>query len=155
MIRPSDFMQNLETVHLESIRDRDEIAVPTGRGRSAFIDVADIGKVIAKTLTEDGHSGKGYTLTGPKALNFSEVADILTEGLGRPIRYRQIGAVLFLIEQMRRAQPMGISLVMTALYTVQRLGKASATTGEVERLLGWPPNDLGHYVGHRASLWRR
>jgi uncharacterized protein YbjT (DUF2867 family) len=154
MIRPSDFMQNLETVHLESIRDRDEIAVPAGQGRSSFIDVSDIGEVIAKTHLEDGHSAKGYTLTGPKALNFAEVANILTEVLGRPIRYRQIGAVLFLIEQMRRGQPIGMSLVMTALYTVQRFGKASTITGEVERLLGRPPNDIRHYIGRVTSLWR-
>ena len=154
MIRPSDFMQNLETVHLESIRDRDEIAVPAGKGRSSFIDVADIGEVIAKVLLQDGHGGMGYTLTGPKALNFFQVAHILTDVLGRPIRYRELGAMAFLWEHLRSGRALGIGLVMTALYTVQRLGKSATVTDEVRQLLGRPPNDMRTYTTRSADLWR-
>ena len=44
LLRPSFFMQNLSTTHASDIRDRDEIYVPAGRGRTNFIDVADIGE---------------------------------------------------------------------------------------------------------------
>ena len=153
MIRPSDFMQNLETVHLQSIRDRDEIAVPAGQGRSSFIDVVDIGDVIAKVLLQEGHGGKGYTLTGPEALNFSDVAHILTEVLGRHIRYRELGALAFLWEHLREGRALGIGLVMTALYSAQRFGKASTVTDEVKRLLGRPPGDMPTYATRSRDLW--
>lgn len=153
MIRPSDFMQNLETVHLESIRDRDEIAVPAGQGKSSFIDVDDIGEVIARILLEDGHLNKGYTLTGPQALSFGEVADALSHTLGRTIRYRKVSPLRFILEQRARGQPLGLNLVMTALYTVQRLGKASTVTSEVEALLGRPPGGLDQYLRRQRALW--
>lgn len=87
ILRPSDFMQNFETVHRQSIR-RGEIAVPAGGGRSAFVDVADIGEIGAKVLLEGGHERRGYTLTGPEALSFDEVAQCFSLILGRPVRYR-------------------------------------------------------------------
>ncbi len=155
MIRPSDFMQNLETVHLESIRDRNEIAVPAGKGCSAFIDVSDIGEVIGRVLLEDGHAEKGYTLTGPEALSFDQVAEALTEALGRPIRYRKVGVPRFLIEQRARRQPLGLSLVMTALYTVQRVGKASTVTNTVSELLGRPPHTLRDYLTRESAIWTK
>lgn len=81
MLRPSDFMQNLETVHQEDIRIRGKISVPAGQGASAFIDFADVGAVAAQVLSEKGHAGAGYTLTGPEALTFSQVARVMAQVL--------------------------------------------------------------------------
>lgn len=155
MIRPSDFMQNLETVHLAGVLDHDEIAVPAGSGRSSFVDVADVGAVIARVLTTEGHSGQGYTLTGPKALSFDDVVHIMSEIIRRPIKYRRVGVLRFLAEHMRARQPLPLGLVMAALYTVQRLGKASLVTGEVERLLGRPPRTMRDYIKSNVSIFSR
>jgi len=153
MIRPSDFMQNLETVHLSGIVARNEIAVPAGRGRSSFIDVIDVGAVIARVLTSEGHSGKGYTITGPEALSFDDVARTLTEVLGRPIRYREVGVLKFLAEHLRARLPLPLGLVMAALYSVQRFDQASLVTGEVGRLLGRPPRTLREFVVRNSAVW--
>ncbi len=153
MIRPSDFMQNLETVHLEGIRDRNEIAVPAGRGRSAFIDVADIGAAVAKVMTEEGHVGRGYTLTGPIALSFTEVAAALSTVLGRTILYRPLGIARFLFEQHRCGRPLGLNLVMTMLYTLQRAGGAKGVTGDLQALLGRPAGTLSAYLERHSALW--
>ena len=154
MVRPSDFMQNLETVHLEGIRDQNEIAVPAGRGRSAFIDVADIGEMIAKVMTEAGHEGRGYTLTGPVALSFKEVAQTLSAILGRTITYRPTSIARFLIEQQRRGRALGLNLAMTMLYTVQRLGGADGVTEDLRSLLGRPPGTLTSYIQRNNALWQ-
>ncbi len=54
-IRPSFFQQNLSTIHAADIhaadiRDRDDIVVPAGNGRTAFVDTADVGVVAAVAL---------------------------------------------------------------------------------------------------------
>ncbi len=152
MIRPSDFMQNLETVHREAIKFRGEIAVPAGSGRSAFIDVDDVAAVAARILTEPGHDAKGYTLTGPEALSFHDVVRELSAILGHPVNYRPVGALQFLLEQRKRGQG-NIALVMTALYTIQRLGLAAGVTREVERLLGRPATPLRSYLERTRSVW--
>lgn len=155
MLRPADFMQNLETVHRDDIRLRDRIAVPAGRGASAFVDVADLGAVAAKVLTEDGHVGQGYSLIGPEALDFAQVAAVMTRVLGRPIRYDPPSIPRFIHQRMAQGDPLGITLVMTVLYTVQRLGRAAEVTADLPRLLGRPPGDLHAYVARNAGLWAR
>jgi len=153
MVRPADFMQNLETVHREDIRARGRIAVPAGRGASAFIDVADVGAVAAKVLTEDGHARQGYTLTGPEALTFAQVAEIMSDVLDRPIRYDPPWVVQFIARRRAEGTPLGMALVMTALYSVQRFGGASALTDDVPRLLGRPAGDLRSYVARERAMW--
>ncbi len=153
MLRPSDFMQNLEAVHREAIALRGEIALPAGHGRSAFVDVEDVGAVAALALGQDGHEGRSYELTGPRALDFHEVAAILSEALGRAVRYRSVSAPRFVLDERRRGTPLPMALVMTALYTAQRLGAADGVTGEVERLLGRPAGDLVSYVARRRDVW--
>ena len=154
MIRPSDFMQNLETVHVDDIRDRNEISVPAGHGRAAFVDVADIGQVVATVMTEEGHVGRGYSLTGSEALSFTEVAATLSVALGRTITYRPLGVARFLLEQCRRGRPLGLSLVMTLLYTVQRVGGADEVTGDLEALLARRAGTLSEYVVRRSAVWQ-
>ena len=146
-------MQNLDTVHREDIAQRNEIALPAGHGRSAFIDVADIGAVAAQVLTENGHAGKAYALTGPQALDFDEVAAILSDELGHTITYRSPSPWRFVAEQRSRGRPLSLALVMTALYTVQRFGLAAEMTREVERVLGRPATDLRTYAERVRRSW--
>ncbi len=87
LLRAGFFMQNLDTTHRAEIRDENEIFIPAGHGRTAFIDVRDIAAVAAKTLTESGHDNVAYPLTGEESLTYDEVADVLTASLGRPITY--------------------------------------------------------------------
>jgi len=153
MLRPADFMQNLETVHRDDIRLRDQIAVPAGHGASAFIDVVDVAAVAAKVLLEPGHTSRGYTLTGPVALNFHEVAEILSEVLGRPIQYRPPGMLRFIRERQAAGVPLGMALIMTTLYTVQRVGRSADVTEDVLRILGRAPGDFRSYARRNRPIW--
>ena len=151
-VRPSDFMQNLETEHLASIMEKGEIAVPAGKGRSAFIDVADVGEVVVHSLLTAHHVGKGYTLTGPAALDFEEVANLMSGVMRRPIRYRDVSLPGFVFEKRAQGVPLGLCLVMAALYTVQRFGFAAETTDTVRRLIGHAPTDFATYARSRFGI---
>ena len=150
VLRPSDYMQNLESVHREAVR-RGEIRLPAGRGRSALIDVRDIGRCAAVVL-KDGLTGE-WALTGPEALNWHEVCAALSEELDYTVRYRSANPVLFLLQQWRRGNPLGMSAVMTALYTVQRLGLAAEVTEGVSNLTGEPPTQFREYAGRERAVW--
>lgn len=154
LLRPSFFMQNLDTTHRAEIRDRDEIAVPAGAGRTSFIDVRDIGAAAARVLTEPGHAGQAYTLTGSEALTYTQVAAIFSRALGRPIKYANPNPWAF--ERARRAQGTSAEMVrvMTALYLTVRLGLGARVTPELERLLGRPPIRLEQYVRDYADAWQ-
>ena len=85
-LRAGYSMQNLTTVHLAEVRDRDEVFVPAGDGRTAFVAVRDLAAVAVLALTGPGHERRAYELTGTSAPTYDEVAAVLTDVLGRRIR---------------------------------------------------------------------
>ena len=87
LLRASYFMQNLSEIHRPEIVERDEVFVPAGDGALSFVDARDVAAVAAATLTEPGHEGRAYDLTGPVALDFATVADVFTDVLDRRITY--------------------------------------------------------------------
>ena len=153
MVRPADFMQNLETVHRDSIILRNEIAVPAGAGRSPFVDVADVGAVVAKILLSTSTHPDGYTLTGPAALSFGDVTQLLSDVLGRPIRYRPVSIWRFMMEQRQLGGALMLRLVMSALYTVQKFGWATPVTGDIQAVLGRAPASMADYVRRNREVW--
>ncbi len=157
-LRPGFFMQNLSTTHRDEIRLRDEIFVPAGNGRTSFVDVRDIGAVAALALTSSTaeHLYKGYELTGSQALTYSEAATILTTVLGRKITYRDPSIIGFIWQKWQKERtPMGFTLIMVALYTVSKLGKAARITKEIERLLGRPPITFQQFANDYRAVWMR
>ena len=154
-LRCSFFMQNLNTTHRAEIRDRDEIYVPVGRARTGFIDVRDIGAVAALALTQSGYENQAYDLTGGEALDYYQVAQLLTEVLGRRITYKHPSAPAFFFRQLQNKSPLVYALVTTWLYGNTRRGMADRITSEVERLLGRKPITLKQYLQDYHKAWLR
>ena len=152
-LRAAFFMQNLSTTHRDDIRLHDDIMVPAGIGRTAFVDVRDLAAVAALTLTEAGHARRAYELTSDEALTYDEVARILSDVLGRTIRYPHPNVLQFWNRMHERRQPMGYVLVMTALYAVAALGKAGHLTDDTRRLLGRDPVTFRQFAQDSAEVW--
>jgi len=152
-LRASFFMENLSTTHQAEIRDRNEIAVPVGKARTSFVDVRDLGAVAARALTEPGYENKVYTLTGSEALDYQQVAAILTESLGRTIRYTRPSVFGFVAQQLTHGRSLGIIVVMAGLYTITRFGNASEVTHDVQTLLGCPPILFKQFVNDYRASW--
>lgn len=155
-LRPSFFMQNLSTTHRDEIRLRNEIFVPAGNGRTSFIDTRDIGAVAALALTSrsNEHLNKGYELTGSEALTYTETAQILTEVLGRTITYKDPSVLRFIWQKWQKEHtPLGFTMIMVALYSVAKVGKAAGLTKETERLLGRPPITFRQFAEDYKPTW--
>jgi len=152
-LRPSFFMQNLSTQHRDEIRTRNEIFVPAGKGKTSFIDVRDIGAVAAKTLTEPGHDNRAYTLTGSEALDYFTVARMLSDELGREIRYANPSLIRFIQRKRSEGLNWGFVLVMTGIYTTARLGRAGGLTSTVSDLLGRPPITMAQFLHDFRDVW--
>jgi uncharacterized protein YbjT (DUF2867 family) len=148
-------MQNLSTTHRREIAERDEIFVPAGRGKTNFIDVRDIGEAAAKTILETGHEGRAYELTGAEAFDYFEIARMLSDVLGRTIRYAKPSIPRFVFRAVRAGTPLPYALVMAGLYSASALGKAERTTDELERLLGRKPRDFRAFAATEREAWRR
>jgi uncharacterized protein YbjT (DUF2867 family) len=116
LLRPGFFMQNLSGTHAEDIVRYGEIIVPAGEGRTSFLDARDIAEAAAVVLTEPGHEGQAYTLTGAEALTYGEAAAILTKALGQTIAYRRPSLWRFVRYMRRRGFAWDFIGVMAGIY---------------------------------------
>ncbi len=152
-LRCGFFMQNLSTTHATDIKYRNEIPLPVGKAKTAFIDVRDIAAVATIALTEKRHANQIYTLTGTEALSYNEVAEILSQALNRTIRYTNPMIPTFIFQQLRQGQKLGFTLVVTALYTITRFGNAKTITDDVSRILGRKPISFSQFARDYREIW--
>jgi uncharacterized protein YbjT (DUF2867 family) len=156
-VRPSFFMENLSGVHAPDIGDRDQIVVPAGRGATAFVAAADVAAVaVAALLDPAGHRDRAWTPTGPEALTYAQVAQVLSAELGRPIRYTRPGVLRYAAHARRvLGMPAAMVAVTTAIYTVARLGRAGGLTDDVHRVTGRPPLSFADWAHQHRAAWAR
>ena len=156
ILRPGFFAQNLTDAYRRDIVEDDLIYLPAGTGRVAFIDTRDIGEVAGTVFADPApHRGKGYTLTGPRAVTFDEVARVLSVTLGRTISYQPATVLGYARHLRRRRLPMAQVAVQTVLHTGLRRGDAEAVDPTLQRLLGRPGRTLEDYVREHAASWER
>ncbi|MFE0421682.1 NAD(P)H-binding protein [Streptomyces sp. NPDC058953] len=95
VVRPTWFAQNFsEGFFLDAVRSG-ELRLSAGDGATPFVDAEDIADVVVAALTGDGHTGRTYELSGPRALTFAEAAAEITTASGRPVRYTPVDPAEF------------------------------------------------------------
>lgn len=156
VLRPGFFAQNLADAYRQDIVDDDRIHLPAGDGRVAFIDTRDIGAVAAAVFADPlPHGGRGYTLTGPRAVTFDDVASMLTTTLGRTVVYEPASILGYARHLRRRRLPLAQIAVQTVLHTGLRRGDAETVDPTLERLLGRKGRTIEDYVREHAATWCR
>jgi nucleoside-diphosphate-sugar epimerase len=153
-LRAAFFSQNLVrdiTTHAVDIAKNNEILVPAGKGLTSFVDSRDVAEVAVRVMKEPAaHAGRAYVLTGPEKLDYHQVAAIMTEVLGRPIRYREPSMLRF----WRTVGPRvswDTLLFMSGVYFLTRTGKNAPMTDTLGRLLGRPPRTMRDFVADHAG----
>lgn len=86
-LRPNGFMQNMANYNGATIKSQGAFYGSAGAGRVSHVDVRDIAAVAVAALTQPGHENKAYTLSGPEALTYDEVASKLSAVVGREVKY--------------------------------------------------------------------
>ena len=85
-LAPALYMEDLLAC-ASGMRESAEISVPAGHGRVGFVAASDVAAVAARVLTSPGHEGATYTLTGPQALRFKDVAARISAVFAREVDY--------------------------------------------------------------------
>lgn len=154
-VRPSFFMQNISGVHAFEIKHFDKIVVPVKNSLTAFIDTEDIGEFIAHIFKEpQKHKNTAYSLTGDTAIDYYEVAKIISEELGRNVEYtnpKLSFAKKYWVEV--RGMEKGYATVMSMLYIMTILGTAKTVTSTFEKIMGKKPRSFREFVRDNLSCW--
>lgn len=154
-LRPNEFMQNFINFHSPSIKGNNAFYIPLEDAKVSLVDVRDIAAVAVKSLTdEDLHKNKTYLITGPEALSYHQVAEILSNRIGRKINYVNISD-----EEARAAmKEIGMSdwLINTVseLFDYFRKGKASEISSAVEEVTGNKPISFSQFANDYVDAFR-
>ena len=154
IVRPNLFLQNIPEATIPSIDVAGNFYVDAGEARISMVDTRDVAAVAAVALTEPGHAGARYDVTGPEALSYTDVAAKLTQAMGRQITY-----VAAPDDAVRRAL-VGAGLsewfasALIGLYQDYRRsgtgGYAAQVTDTVQRLTGRPARSLDGLLSETA-----
>jgi uncharacterized protein YbjT (DUF2867 family) len=153
-IRGNSFFQNT-LFDVETIRAEGRFYSCVGSAPFAKVDTRDIGEVVARVLTEDGHEGKTYELTGPEALTYADMAAALTEVLGRTIEYVDLPGDDYVAALVPAGVPPWFAQEIVDIYGrgFYGEGKGAYTTDDVAKLLGRPPRRYEDFARDYADAF--
>lgn len=154
-IRPSFFMQNVSGIHAFEIKHFDRIVIPVKDALTSFIDAEDIGEATAYMLTHPSEfANTAHPLTGSEALDYWQIATILSEVLGRIITYANPSPSLAKRYWINvRGLDAEYSKVMGMLYMMTRMGTAKKTTTAFEELMGKKPQTFRQFAEKNKQAW--
>ena len=151
VVRASWFNQNFsEGAFLDMVK-AGEIALPAGDIGEPFVDAEDIADVAATALTEDGHAGQIYEVTGPRLLTFAQAAEEIASAIGRPVRFTPIPHDAFVAGAAASGAPEDVTWLLDYLFSTVLDGRNAHITDGVERALGRAPTDFADYARKVAA----
>ena len=157
IVRCSWFMQNFSESYFTEPLAAGELALPVGDVREPFVDAEDIADVAVAALTEDGHAGRLYELTGPRALTFAEAVAEIGRATGRSLRYTPIPIEAFEAGLKAEDAPPDLIALLRYLFTEVLDGRNEQLTDGVQRALGREPRDFTAFARRAAAegAWSR
>jgi uncharacterized protein YbjT (DUF2867 family) len=155
VVRCSWFMQNFSEGWLLDPVLSGTVALPAGAVTEPFVDADDIADVAVAALTEPGHAGKVYELTGPRLLSFAEAAAEISAASGREVRYAPVTPEEFAVGAVAGGVPEETAHGLNALFAEVLDGRNESLADGVRQALGRPARDFAEYAAEAATIWRK
>ena len=151
VLRAAWFSQNFsESYFLDGIRDG-VLALPAGTTSEPFLDADDIADLAVAALTEDGHAGRVYELTGPQLLTFHDAVADIAAATGRDLRFQPVPMADWLAELARQGLPADVTALLRYLFTEVLGGDNERVDDGVARGRGRPPRTFADYARRTAA----
>jgi uncharacterized protein YbjT (DUF2867 family) len=150
IVRASWFFQNFSETFNEELK-AGELVLPVGDVREPFVDAEDIAEIAVAALTEDGHTGQLYEVTGPRMLTFEQAVAEIAEATGREIAYVQVPAEAFAAGAAEQGLPEDVVSLLMYLFTTVLDGRNAYQTDGVKRALGREPGDFADFARRTAA----
>jgi len=157
ILRASWFNQNFSESYLLDPVIAGEVVVPAGGVPEPFVDADDIADVAVAALTEDGHVGQLYELTGPRMLTFAEATAEIGKALDREIAFVNVSPAEYAAGLAAEGVPEDVTELLMYLFTTVLDGRNSSVGDGVQRALGREPRDFYDYAWDTAQqgIWDR
>jgi uncharacterized protein YbjT (DUF2867 family) len=157
ILRASWFSQNFSEAFMRDLVLDGVVALPAGDVREPFIDAEDIADVAVAALTEPGHAGQLYELTGPRLLTFAEAVGEIAQTTDREITYTPIPQEAFTSALTEQEVPADFVDLLGFLFNEVLDGRNAHLADGVQRALGRAPRDFTDFVrdADAAGAWQQ
>ncbi len=152
IIRPHNFMQGT-MMAAQTVASEGVVYMAVKDGKIGMIDVRDIVDVAVKVLTEDGHEGKTYTLTGPASISIHDVAAGLSKALGKEVKYVDVPLEAGREGMISMGLPEWVADAFGEYMTAFIAGYGDFTTPDVEKVTGNPPRSFETFAKDFAQVF--
>lgn len=156
IVRASWFSQNFSENYLLDAVLSGEVFLPAGDVGEPFVDADDIAEVASLALSENGHHGQIYEVTGPRLLTLAEAIAEIARASGRDLRFVQVTPEEYVAALEAEGVPADFVWLVNYLFTTVLDGRNAALTDGVQRALGRPPQDFAEYARETAAtgIWK-
>ncbi len=151
IVRSTWFAQNFSEDYMVDYVLSGEVALPAGDTPEPFVDADDIADVAVAALTEHGHEGRLYELTGPRSLTFAQAVEEISRATGRDIRYVPISVEEHALFAAEQGVPGEVIELLSYLFSVVLDGRNSQVTDGVHQAIGRAPRDFADYARDAAA----
>lgn len=154
MLRPGSFMTNALMFWAPTIKTQQAFYQPTGDGRWPSIAASDIAAVTVLALTTPGHEGKGYTITGDESMNGAEYAAVLSDVLGKPIKFVDVPSQMAKEQMLSTGMPVEYADAVINLMDSMRAGHSDFVTDTFQQLMGRKPVSFAEWVRQNKAAFQ-
>lgn len=151
VVRASWFNQNFSEGEFLRMVLNGAITLPASDIPEPFVDANDIADVVVAALTEDGHNGEIYEVTGPRLLTLTDVVRAISQAVGRRIQFVQIPREDFAAAISDSGAPPEIAWLLNYLFETVLDGRNAHLCDGVQRALGREPVDFSEYARRTAT----
>jgi len=153
-LRANGFMQNMANYNGATIQEQGAFYGSAGAGRISHVDVRDIAACAVAALTQPGHENKAYTITGPEALTYDEVASKLSAAAGREVKYVDLAPDQHRGGMIAAGVPAQYAEALLDLNRHYRENQMSSVTSDVKEVTGRDPIPFDQYARDHADAFR-
>lgn len=154
IIRPSMFMTQTIKWWAATIKSRSAVYFPGGKGKVRAIDPRDVAAVACTVLTQPGHEGSTYSVTGPESLTIAEMVEIIGKVLGKRIRYISIPPALGGLWLRRNGLSKELVKALVQTFVALRKNEYATVTEDVERIIGHKPRDYAAWCRENVAAFQ-
>ncbi|HEU4339061.1 MAG TPA: NAD(P)H-binding protein [Planctomycetota bacterium] len=151
ILRSSWFCQNFSEGNFLGMVLGGVVALPAGSVPEPFVDLDDVADVAVAALTEEGHTGKVYELTGPRLLTFAEAVEVIAKASGREVRYAPTSMEEFVSALEGHGEPEEVVSLLTYIFSEVLDGRNAHLADGVRRVLGRVPRDFSEFARRAAA----
>jgi len=152
LLQPNSFFQNI-LASIPTIQAQGSFYLPMKDGSQSLIDVRDIAEVAVEVLTKQGHENKTYKLSGPEALNFHQVAEILSDVLGKPVQYIDVPPEAAKQSMQDMGMPEWLAGALVEILSLFGEGHHNEITSTVEDITGHAPRSFNSFVEDHKTMF--